>query len=275
MSYSTEEYEAIGLCIGLEAVNDIVNHALLKVRENSHGEAEICFHTNIHQNMFLIRLLDFAKEEGDAALTGVNGSCLAVLQAACRTRSFDVDNSISALHESTTALANWLNAARALTLWLPALNTNAKLNVSRYELLYIAGNQVKHNTSRLTALSKRIALLLKESDYDLPVEQVRLALDDFHEHLNEDYFVYYATWLTELMNNVRWGIQKYLTPAYEASFTPDRGGGIRYTYCYPSSIATAVPREWFCRLMNNIRTGPYLMPFRGSRYLKREILQEE
>jgi hypothetical protein len=273
MNYSTEEREAIGLCIALEAVNDIVNHALLEVREihNSQGEAEIYFPTRIHQNMFLIRLLDFAKERGGGALTGVDGSCLAVLQAACNTGSFNVGNSVSALRESTTDLANWLDAATPLTLWLPTLDVEAKLNVPRHEFLYIAGNQAKHNTSRLTGLSKRIADLLKQSGYDTSLEQVPLALDDFHEHLGEDYFAYYSTWLTELMNNVRWGIQKYLVPTYQASFTPDVGRSIKYVYRYPSSIANAVPREWFWRLMNNIRCGPYLKPFVGSRYTKREI----
>ena len=49
-----EEREAIGLCIALEALNDIVNHALLTVRHASEvsGEVEIRFPTRIHQSMF-------------------------------------------------------------------------------------------------------------------------------------------------------------------------------------------------------------------------------
>lgn len=31
MTYSEPEHEAIGLCIALEALDDIVNHALLKL----------------------------------------------------------------------------------------------------------------------------------------------------------------------------------------------------------------------------------------------------
>lgn len=275
MTYSEEEREAIGLCIALEAVNDIVNHALLEVRgaHNGRGEAEVYFPTRTHQSMFVIRLLDFAKEGGEAALTGVSGSCLAVLQAACTTRSFDVNNSVAGLRESTTALANWLDASTPLNIWLPTLDVEAKLNVPRHEFLYIAGNYAKHNTARLTRLSKRIADLLKQSGYDTSVEHVPLALNDFQERLSEDYFNYYGTWLTELMNNVRWGIQKYLEPTYQASFTPDIDGSIKYAYRYPSSIAKSVPREWFWRLMNNVRTGPYLRPFVGSSYTKKEILR--
>jgi hypothetical protein len=275
MSYSVEERESIGLCVALEAVNEILNHALLELQDmtGDPGEAEIRFPTRVHQSMFLVRLLDFAREGGDAALTGVNGSCLAVLQAACNSRSFDVRNSVSGLHESTTALAAWLDATTPLTLWLPTLNVDARLSVPRHEFLYIAGNLAKHNASRLTGLSRRVAELLSQAGYSISLEQIPLALDDFHEHLSGDYFVYYGTWLAELLNNVRWGVQNYLLPTYQWSFTPDPDGGIEYSYTFPPRIVNAVPREWFWRLMNNVRTGPYLKPFEGSRYAKKEVLR--
>lgn len=275
MNYSAAEREAIGLCIALEALNDIVNHALLIVRQESEvsREAEVRFPTRIHQSMFLVRLLDFAKEGGDATLTGVQGSCLAVLQAACSSKSFDTENSVDALRESTLALASWLDATTPLTLWLPSLNVEANLVVPRYQFLYIAGNQAKHNISRLTGLSKIVAGMLTKNGYPTTPEQVPIALDDFHEHLQEDYFAYYGTWLAELLNNVRWGIQSYLLPTYLKSFTPDADGSVSYCYRYPALITNAIPREWFWRLMNNIRTGPYLKPFTGTRYAKKEILR--
>lgn len=275
MTYSAIEREAIGLSIALEAVDDIVNHALLNIREleGQAGEAEVHFPTRIHQSMFLIRLLDFAKEGGDATLTGVSGSCLAVLQAACVSRSFDANDSVTALRQSTTALATWLDATTPLTLWLPSLNVEANLVVPRHQFLYIAGNQAKHNTSRLTGISKSIAAMLTESGYPTLPAQVPIALGDFHEHLQEDYFAYYGTWLAELLNNVRWGVQHYLLPTFRSSFTPDASGSIAYTYRYPATISNAVPREWFWRLMNNIRIGPYLKPFTGTSYAKREVLR--
>ena len=79
------------LCIALEAVNDIANHALLDLLDlsSSPGEAQVRYKSHVHQQLFLIRLLDFAKEGGDQALTGTPGSCLDVLLAACVTRAFD------------------------------------------------------------------------------------------------------------------------------------------------------------------------------------------
>lgn len=54
MSYDTAEIEVIGLCISLEAVGDMVNHALFELRDVSMypGEVEVFFHTQIHQELF-------------------------------------------------------------------------------------------------------------------------------------------------------------------------------------------------------------------------------
>ena len=133
MAYSTAEKEAIGLCISLEAIGDMANHALLELRDVSMypGEVEVYFHTHIHQELFIIRLLDFVKESGDSRLTGVSGSCLKVLQFACDTCSFDLDGSIDTLKESVKELDDWLNYKTPIKLWLPTLDIEADIEVSR------------------------------------------------------------------------------------------------------------------------------------------------
>lgn len=70
MTYSISERETIGLCIALEAVSDIANRALLELADVSSfpGEVEVRFPSRVHQQLFLARLLDFAKESGDARL---------------------------------------------------------------------------------------------------------------------------------------------------------------------------------------------------------------
>jgi hypothetical protein len=106
--------------------------------------------------------------------------------------------------------------------------------------------------------------------YSVPEEQIPLALDDFREHLAENYFIYYSTWLAELLNNVRWGIQTYLTPTFTRSYRVGPEDSPVYSYEYPSDIHQDIPRQWFWRLMNNVRARPYLKKFVGARYLKEE-----
>ena len=274
MDYNRAEREAIGICIAIEALNDIANHVLLELRDVNSvpGETEVYFHSQVHQQLFLIRLLDFAKEGGDSSLTGVAGSCLDVLEAACISKSFDYTGSITALEISTKALRSWLSAEAALPLWLPHLESEASLKIPRVELLYVSGNQSKHNLSRLTGLAKRLAVILSDHGYLASAEQVTLALDDFREHLEGGFFVAYGTWLAELLNNVRWGLQDYLFPCYELSHKLDLTGQGRYYYEYPDAIANEIPRIWYWRLMNNVRSAPNLRRFVGAHYLKKEIL---
>ena len=275
MTYSTAEREAIGLCIAWEAIDNLVNRALLDLSHaDTHPDgAVIPFPTMIHRDLFLVRLLDFSKELGVSALTGVQGSCLAVLEQACKSLSFDIERSSAALIESTNTLAAWLRAKTALNLWLPSLNVEAKLSVPRLQFLFIAGNQAKHNVSRLTAVSKAIAEMLKDHGYNVALEQIPLALDDFREHLHADYFTYYGSWLAELLNNVRWGIYRYLLPTFQRSFTRDPNDRIRYSYRYPEVITSEIPKEWFWRLMNHCRVEPYVRPFTVAEYMKKEILR--
>jgi hypothetical protein len=272
MTYTVAEKEVIGLCIALEAVGDMVNHALLELRDVSSypGEVEVYFHTHIHQELFIIRLLDFVKESVDSKLTGVSGSCITVLQSACSTCSFNKDDSVELLRRSVKELDDWLKTTRKMKLWLPTLDVEADIEVSRLDFIKISGNHFKHNLSRLTGVSKHISTILEKNGYSVPLEQIPLALDDFREHLQENYFIYYGTWLTELLNNVRWGLQLYLLPIFMASYAKDDPDDIRYHYEYPKEIKNDIPKQWFWRLMNNVRSQPYIKQFFGAHYLKKE-----
>jgi len=272
MAYSMAEREVIGLCICLEAVGGIANHAILTLRDVPAypGEAEVIFETHVHRDLFLIRLLDFVKENGSKQLTGVTGSCLTVLKEVCVTKCFDVNESVTDLRNSIEALESWLSYKRTITLWLPTLGINATIEVSRLEFLNITGNHSKHNLSRLTVVSKEVAKILKDHGYSVPEEQIPLALDDFKEHLADNYFVYYSTWLSELLNNVRWGLQTYLSPTFTRSYRTSPEDSALYSYVYPDEIREDIPRQWFWRLMNNVRARPYLKKFVGAHYLKQE-----
>lgn len=273
MSFSSAEYESIGLCIAMEAINDMANHTMLQVSDldSLPGQAEVRFQSRIHQGLFLSRLLDFVHENGNAELTGVNSSCLGVLEAACETRSFEYNCSASSLAEAALALRTWLNAQTTLKLWLPTLDIDAVLKLPRIDYLYIAGNQAKHNLARLTAVAKRIGQILNEHGYDPPLQLIPLALDDFKAHLGEHFFAYYGTWLAELLNNLRWGLQEYLKPAFDRAYT--RGPReLAYQYRFPETVRDPIAREWFWRLMNHVRAEPYFHRFVGASYMKRDSL---
>ena len=63
MTYTEAEKETIGLCMSLEAVDLMVYHALLELRDVSSypREVQVYFHTYIHQQLFIIRLPSVSK----------------------------------------------------------------------------------------------------------------------------------------------------------------------------------------------------------------------
>jgi hypothetical protein len=277
MSRNSVELETIGLSIAVEALDDIANHSTLQILppDPVPFEAEIRFQTPEHLQLFLVRLLDFVDESGSAALTGVKGSCLDVLAAACGTKNFDVEGSVAPLEHAVKDFQDWLSEPTPVLLWLPTLEVNARLTVPRRDLVFIAGNQSKHNLSRLTGVAQRFSRILKDHDYDVQPELVPLALDELRTHLHEDYFVYYGTWLTEHLTTLRWGIHSYLLPTFKRLYKPPLNGGYAYTYDIPDSITSPVAREWFWRLMNLVRRGPYLPLIRTADYLKAPVLRPE
>ncbi len=115
--------------------------------------------------------------------------------------------------------------------------------------------------------------MLEDQGYNVALERIPLALDDFREHLHADYFIYYGSWLAELLNNVRWGVYRYLLPTFQRSFTRDPNDRIFYSYKYPEFITNEIPKEWFWRLMNHCRAEPYVRPFTAAEHMKKEILR--
>lgn len=274
--YTQAEREVIGLCISLEAVDNMANHALLELRDISKypGEVEVRFHTSVHQELFIIHLLDFVREKGDRELTGVSGPCLKVLQSACDTRYFDRNGRVGLLAKSVEELHNYINFKMPIKLRLPTLDIEGTIKMSRLDLIFISGNHFKHNLSRLTRLCKNIHTTLDGQGHNVPSEEILLALNDFREHLQYNYFIYYATYLAELLNNIRWGLQAYLEPVFSRCCTKDNSDDLTSRYRYPKDIIHKVPRMWFWRLMNNIKTGPRLKQFSGAHYLKKQCSLE-
>jgi len=57
------ETEVINLCIAVEALDEMINHRLLRVvNVQGTGESEVRYRSEVHQQLFTILLLDFIYE---------------------------------------------------------------------------------------------------------------------------------------------------------------------------------------------------------------------
>lgn len=173
------------------------------------------------------------------------------------------------LKNAVIELNTWLESREPLPLWLPSMDLEATLTVPRRQLLRLSGNQSKHNLARLTKISRLIREMLKEHGHVVPAEAIPLALEDFKETLNENFFLYHATWIVELLNEVRWGIHEYLLPTFTACYEPPPHADAPYRYTFPVEVVQPLAQEWFWRLMNLVRRGPNVARFLTPSFLKR------
>ena len=271
---SPEEREAIGLCICCDALQELVNHSMLQVTPVSvyPGEMEVRFQTGVHRDLFLIRLLDLLSEKGAGTLLGERISGLGVLEKTATHRVLSPGNAGDNLDTAVAAMKDWLEASITPKFWLPNIDLDVRMTVTRHQLLKISGNQAKHNPSRLTVVSKEFKDLLEMHGHLVPLEVIPFVLDDLRDHLSDNLFIYYGSWIAELLNNVRWGIQRYLEPTFEQAYrTIDGGFSGQYRFEVPTGIRPQSPSHtWFHNLMDHVRKGPIVPPFRASRFLREQ-----
>jgi len=262
MGFTKVETEVIGLWVACGSLDSMVNHALLKLVGNR-GAREVRFETSTHQQLFNILLLDFL-EKIDVTLTGEQGSCLDVLDRACQTASFDEKGSVEFLRKAVDDLRAWLDAEITVGTWLPSIHQHLDLRIQRRESIYICGNMSKHNLARLTGAAKRLDEILRRHGVTVGYVKALHVLDDFYARFHEDIFEYHSTVITELLNNIRWGIHDYLSAEYLGAKVQDASDPIKYSYSYPDSVSDDFAKSCYWDLMNMVRRKPYMERFTAN-----------
>lgn len=269
---SPEILEAIGLSVAFDALRDLVNRELMIFRPLADypGEMQVVFQSRSHCDLFYIRLLDFVHEGGSKELLGEKMSCLEVLERAGAHARLSDQGSVNELAKAAANLRSWLDEVIHPKFWLGNIDVNVRLSVTRLQLLKIAGNQAKHNLARLTGISQQVQTLLAQHGHQVPLAQIPFALDDFRGHLGANAFVYYGSWLAELINDVTWALYRYIEPIYHRQVV-FIDGDLPGTYKFlplPGVDPGSPEHWWFHRLLNEVRVRPYVPPFKASRYLK-------
>ena len=271
MSLHPVECEAIGLHIASTALDSFVNHILL--RSPASG-GHVSFKGIEHRQLFAVRFLDFL-ENVDSNMTGVTGSCVDLLSAATQTRSFDQNGSVAKLEGPLETLRGWLDERIKVKIWFPSIDLDGEMLIIRSDFLYVCGNTSKHNLARLTGVARRLKRVLAQNAYVIDDVDASLVLEDFYALFHEDILTYYGAWVTELLNNVRWGIHEYLEPEFRRAFTPDRDDPTRYSYAYPVGLDGRFAKWCYWDLMNTVRATPPFPRFEAPEYLKAHHLAHE
>ncbi len=266
MHFSDFDYEAVSLKAITGSLDSMMNHELFEVT----GEAphsNIFFVSAIHQRLFNVLLVDFL-EKMDAELTGMKASSLGVLLKICAVTKLSDASAIITLRDAVNMLSNWLNEEVLVETWLPSIEKQLDLKITRKDFVWACGNISKHNLSRLTGVSKRLVSILERNGLEVSRQEALSVLDDFYERFHTDIFNYHASSLAEMLNNIRWGIHEYLLPEYQRSYTRDPDDKLRYSFDVPTGLVSEFGRSCYWDLMHEVRRGPYVQRFVVTKYLK-------
>ncbi len=265
---SPAEREVVVLAVAIEAINEMVNHEMMRLPTLGGPDAEAPFKSLASSALFTVLLVD-ALEMVNAELLGIKGSLLDAIRSVSEEPLLGSVEQAVVLSKTIGALQGWLAAEIEVEVWFPSFDTNTRLKLQRQDFVAICGNISKHNLTRLTGKARCLRTLLQSNGVTVSEADALGALDDFHEKFHTDVISYHSTTLAELLNNVRWAIHEYLVPEFERSYVPPkREGELAYDFKVPPTLTTtfAINRYW--DIMNSVRGKPWIPRFTGTRYLK-------
>ncbi|MFE0017553.1 hypothetical protein ACFWXH_22115 [Mesorhizobium sp. NPDC059054] len=235
------------------------------------------FKTQEASKLFLIMLADFLSlpRDGTFGLVKLTGegslgkTYLGHLHRLASAPLFSGDTGL--LSSSIEMFAQWLDGFAVVEkVWLPSIEREGTLRVRRMSYLKICGTISKHGFTRLGDIVGKIRTILADNGTDIDEGQCYLVIPEFQEWFQDNIFMASATTVAWHLNEIRWGIYRYLRTEFERSYTPTKvlAGAQMYGYDVPAEITNPLIRSMYWDLMNGMRTAPFFPRFTVNRHLR-------
>jgi hypothetical protein len=261
------EREVVVLNAILELIDSIVNHEVLLL-----GDADptvVMFKSSTHGRYFNIVVVDLLSQTDKNGLID-SLPYLRALHEIAERPAFDVDGSIGDLRTCCRQFRLWLEGTCTIErVWLPSVAVETDIQLSRLDLMKIAGNICRHNVLRAVGIAEDVRRLLCRNAVTINLDQALLALSDLYEWLHTDVFHYHSSTIAEFLNNLRWGIYSYLQPHFRTSIVWDEANSPVYGYTVPRELESEYAKHCYWDLMNKIRQKPPVRQFQVDPMLKR------
>lgn len=262
--FSPVEREVVLLVSVVEIIGDLVNKMLFDVHTYGSG-SQVMFKTSSDLRVFSILLVDFLSgTDSQGPVPSV--TFLGALDEITRNPQFEYAGSCTRLREGTAAFRGWLGEAPPIDVWLPTLDREIPLALQRLDWIKMVGDLSKHDPLRAIRVAKRLSVA---SGGALSLEDAILSLRDFYDRYYTDVLAYHSSTLVAFLNELRWGVQDYLTPLYQRSYVAEGGHPPKYSYRYPGGLDNRFAQSRFWDLMNSIRARPYVEAFEVDSVFKR------
>ncbi|HSK73743.1 MAG TPA: hypothetical protein VK892_18745 [Pyrinomonadaceae bacterium] len=267
MALNDIEEEIILLKAVNELIDSMVNFEMLDLYGDEQN-TNILFETMTHKRFFNIMLVDFLSRTDRRAFIRQT-SYLDGLKKISKNPHFDIDNSIASLKKTTYEFNVWLDQEIEVNnIWLPTIDTETTLRLSRKDFIKMCGNISKHNFLRLISVAEDLKKILFKSGVSIKLDEALLALPDFYRWFHDDILHYHSSTIAEFLNNIRWGIYEYLQPEYKLSIVRDKNDSTKYSYTYPKGVTSRLAKDYYWELMNEVRSPPYVRRFQVTNLLK-------
>lgn len=260
------EQEVIILKAVKELIDSMVNFELMSLQGND-PDSNIIFDSMTHQRLFNITLVDFLSctdKKGPIKQTSYLGG----LRFISNNPSFDKGNSIKDLKISIQKFKDWLEQEVKVDIWLPSIEKDTNLSVTRFNFLKMTGDISKHNYLRAVGVAEELKKLLAKGGVSVSLEEALLALSEFYERFHTDILEYHSSTIAEFLNNIRWGIYYYLQPEFKRSIVWESEEPPNYRYTYPKDLYSEFAKACYWELMNEVRNQPYMRKFKVAKCLK-------
>jgi len=266
MNSSGIEQEVIILKSVKELIDSMVNFELMSLEGND-PNSNIAFKSITHQRFFNIILVDFLSQtdkKGPIKQTSYLGG----LREIINNPYFDENNSVSNLKVATLEFKDWVEQEVEVDVWLPSMDKETKLKITRFSFLKMTGNISKHNYLRAIGVAEELRNILSESGLTVDIDEVLLALAEFYERFHTDVLNYHSSTIAEFLNNIRWGIYDYLQPEFKKSIVWEGDDPPKYHYTYPKEMKSKFAKACYWELMNEVRIEPFMRRFKVTKWLK-------
>lgn len=239
--------------------------------------ATLMFQTREASKLFLIILADFLSlpRDGIFGLTrpksegSLGKTYLGHLENVVVDPQFTGD--VTALTSSLKAFAGWLDGyAIVKKVWLPAIEREGTLRVRRMAYLKICGTICKHGFTRLGDVVREIRNILADNGTEIDEGQGYLVIPEFQQWFSDNIFMASSTVVAWHLNEIRWGIYRYLSSEFRRAYTPtDVFQGMQmYRYDVPADVTDPLVRTIYWDLMNGVRSQPYFPRFTVDPYIR-------
>ncbi len=176
---------------------------------------------------------------------------------------------IEHLRKRVAEFSAWLEDESTINdVWLPSINTEVDLRLKRIVYLKICGDIAKHSFARLEGNVRGIRRILAEHGHPIDDGLAYTALPDFYEWFHTHLLGYHYSTIAEFLNNLRWGIFRYIRPEFDRAFERIEPAPL-YRFNVPPNITNPLATAQYWDLLNKARSEPYFPIFTVTPSLKK------